>query len=109
VKNTGKTYAVTILLLGAVFGVNFGLNSAKEALNEDAKGKSGSEANVIRLFSALMSFIVVSVNLFLSKIIRYLSSFEKHDTYTNYNLSVASKLTFALFINTGILPIFINI
>ena len=37
-----------------------------------------------------------------------LSSFEKHETYSKYHLSVAVKLTIAMFINTGINPLFVN-
>jgi hypothetical protein len=56
-----------------------------------------------------MSFIVVVVNLLLGRIIRIFSAFEKHKTMTHYNLSVASKLTVALFINTALLPLFVNL
>jgi hypothetical protein len=63
---------------------------------------------MIKVLSAVMSFIVVTVNLVLGRVIRIFSAFEQHQTYTKYNLSVASKLTAATFINTAILPIFIN-
>ena len=56
-----------------------------------------------------MSMFVVVVNGILSKVIRLFSVYEKHKTYTAYNLSVASKLTLALFINTALIPIFANI
>lgn len=34
---------------------------------------------------------------------------EKHETYTDYNLSVAFKLTLGRFINTSIVPIVVNL
>lgn len=56
-----------------------------------------------------MSMFVVVINGVLSKVVRLFSVYEKHRTYTAYNLSVASKLTLALFINTAIIPIFANL
>lgn len=109
------TYSITLLLLGAVFGVNLGLNAAKIALEDSAKeaAKGGSqtspELNIIRALSISTSFLVVVINTSLGKIIRKLSSFEKHRTYSHYHLSVATKLTFALFINTGLIPLFSNL
>ena len=37
-----------------------------------------------------------------------MSSYEKHSTYTKYNLSVATKLMLSTFINSAILPLAIN-
>jgi len=34
---------------------------------------------------------------------------EKHETHTDYNLSVAFKLTFARFVNSSIVPVVVNI
>lgn len=59
--------------------------------------------------SILMSMFVVIINGVLSKVIRMFSVYERHRTYTAYNLSVASKLTLALFINTAVIPIFANL
>jgi hypothetical protein len=44
-KRTISTYCATALLLGAVFGVNYGLSSGKESLESSARNdKSGSSA-----------------------------------------------------------------
>ena len=40
----------------------------------------------------LTSLVVVIINFFLKVVIRFASRFEKHETYTNYNISVALKL-----------------
>ena len=56
-----------------------------------------------------MSMFVVFFNTLLGRVIRIFSTFEKHETYTKYNLSVAVKLAFAMFVNTGLIPIFVNL
>ena len=38
-----------------------------------------------------------------------LSSKEKHSSYTKYHLSVAFKLTSAMFVNTAMIPLFVNL
>lgn len=55
------------------------------------------------------SVVVSIINFIFGKLIRVLSSYEVHETYTNYNLSVAIKLTFTRFINTGIIPFAVHI
>jgi hypothetical protein len=52
--------------------------------------------------------IVALINFIFGRIVRILSSYEVHETYTNYNLSVALKLTFTRFINTGLIPLAVH-
>jgi len=54
---------------------------------------------------SINAVIVALINFIFGKIIRILSSYEVHETITNYNLSVALKLTVTRFINTGIIPL----
>lgn len=62
-----------------------------------------------RILSFVCSFVIVITNKLLITIVRTLSIEEKHETYTEYNLSVAFKLTFCRFINTAIVPMVVNI
>jgi hypothetical protein len=55
-----------------------------------------TDLNLIRILSAVTSTIVVIMNKLLGRIIREFSAYEKHWTYTKYNLSVASKLTLVM-------------
>ena len=80
-------------MIGACFGIIWGLNVA----NKDA-AKNGNEN------SGSVKFI----NIMLLSVIRYLSIKEKHETYTGYNLSVAFKLTVVRFVNTAIVPTVVN-
>ena len=60
------------------------------------------------ILSLITSLFVIVVNMLLAKIIRILSDFEQHETHSKYNISIAVKLTIAMFINTAIIPMFVN-
>jgi len=49
------------------------------------------------------------VNFILSRLCRVFANFERHRTWTEYNLSVANKLTFFMILNTGVVPLIVNI
>ena len=106
-KKTLITYAVTLVCLGIAFGVNLSLHRAKESLG-DGDDSGLSVWAVTGLLSLITSLFVIVVNMLLAKIIRILSKFEQHETYSKYNISVAVKLTIAMFINTAIIPMFVN-
>lgn len=48
------------------------------------------------------------MNFTFGRLVRVLSSYEMHETYTKYYLSVALKLTFTRFINTGVIPLAVH-
>ena len=51
----------------------------------------------------------MSVNTNLRKVIRDLTVKERHETYTAYNISVATKLTITRFFNSAIVPVLVNV
>jgi len=59
--------------------------------------------------SFVVAFVIILINIILKSVVRYLTSKERHETYTAYNLSVALKLMIARFVNTAIVPVIINI
>lgn len=63
---------------------------------------------VVRFLTIFVSFFTSFVNAVLGRVIRIFSSHEKHATYSDYHLSVAVKLSIAMFLNTGIIPILSN-
>lgn len=79
----------------------------KDAI-DNVENTTNTEKFFIYSLSILTSLMVVTINMVLGKIIRILSAYEKHETYSKYHLSVATKLTIAMFINTGIVPMFVN-
>lgn len=61
------------------------------------------------LISIAISLVITFVNYFILRVVRLLSFYEYNETLTDYNISVAFKLTYARFINTAIVPIIVNI
>jgi len=94
-----------------VFGIYYGLHRLSTFL--DDKNKKDNAASylpyLVRLVNIIISIITVFANFFLDLIIRLLSAYEKHRTFTKYHLSVAIKLMAATFMNTSILPLFNNL
>jgi hypothetical protein len=108
------TYSITVVLLGIVFGIYFSLGQLKIYLEDESEKESEEgETNIfiwyVRIVNFGTSILAIIVNSILNWLIRLLSSFEKHMTYTRYHLSVAFKLMTATFINIALLPLFINL
>lgn len=99
------TYTCTVILIGICFGIIYGINIAKTKLNSFSDIPYGT----IRGLSILASVIIVFINTALRTVVRELSLQERHETYTDYNLSVAFKLTLARFVNSSIVPIVVNL
>lgn len=106
-KNIILTYLATILLIGACFGIIYGLNVGKNDI-DDSKGESIGEGTA-RGLSILCSLIITFINIMLRSVVRIFSGMERQETYTAYNISVAFKLTLARFVNTSIVPIVVNV
>lgn len=92
-------------MIGACFGIIYGINIGKNRLDK----LDNVNKNVVRGLSFLCSFVIIIVNTSLRTIVRTLSIKESHETYTEYNLSVAFKLTFCRFVNTAIVPVIVNL
>ena len=108
------TYSILTFLLWCAFGIYYGLAILKRYIEDEAKNDSSNDSNsykqwLVRIVSIISSLIVIIINFLLKIAIRYLSSYEKHSTYTRYHLSVATKLMLSTFINSALLPLFINI
>ena len=111
-KRTLITYSIAFICLGIVFWINLGLNIWRDLLQTTAEKSSGMSAEIyiIIMLIGIWSSIVVAVNnIILTKIIRIISKYERHETYTKYNVSVALKLTLSMFTNTGVIPLIINL
>ena len=99
------TYMATLATIGACFGIIWGINQAKEELIEHSV-KINSK--LIQGLSIVASCVITIINMSLRIVVRRFSLYEKHETYSNHNISVAMKLTMARFLNTAIVPILIN-
>jgi hypothetical protein len=112
IKRSLVTYLITFLLLLAVFGINLGLAMLRDWLAEttqDSGGSSGGIYVLIMLIGIISSIIIAINNSILSRVIKYISEFERHETHTKFRLTIALKETFSMFINTAIIPILVNL
>ena len=66
------------------------------------------KVTLINSFSLLASLTIVISNKILIVVVRVFTRRENHSTLSDFNLSVASKLTLARFVNTVIVPCSIN-
>ena len=98
------TYLMTLAVL-SVFGlISFGVRSLKQR----TENENSSQSHVIMGLTLITSVIVVLINLVLSSVVFNFTIYERHNTFTNHRLSVASKLTLVLFTNTALIPFFVN-
>lgn len=114
-KVTLVTYLGTSLVIGVCLLLTWGFSELKDEMNqriedaeEDGDGVSRGEWVGIRIVTTISSLVVVITNKALLIVVRKLSLKERHLTLTNYNLSVATKLTAARFINSALVPIIVN-
>lgn len=113
-KMTLITYTLTAVILGFVLIINVLITLGKNSLEvaavkeQEAGNTNSAQLNMIRFLSILMSILASFINAALGLVIRKFSSKENHVTYSKYHLSVASKLTAAMFINTGLIPLLTN-
>jgi hypothetical protein len=101
----------TFGLLIVVFGINLGLNLIKAEIEDSARDEDGNtdNLNLVRFITVLTALLTITVNFLLGRIIRKFSTYENHMTYSAYHVSVAFKLSFSMFINVGIVPLFVNL
>jgi len=59
--------------------------------------------------SLAISLVIVLVNIILTLVVSKFSLYEKHDTITSHNLSVAIKLTVGRSLNTCLIPLLVNL
>ena len=88
------TYLISFLLLGASFGIIFGLAVAQKQGNNQT-------------LSLLISFVMNIINVILSLAIQYLTIYEKDWTSTSYQTSVGFKIIFCQLINSIVLEIIV--
>jgi len=111
------TYLITFVCLIISFGLNIGISYSRKGLQNilDEKSDNVSKTYIggvywsIRILTILISFLTVLVNFILGWIIWRQTNRERHQTFSDYNTSTALKLSIAMFLNTGVIPILSNI
>lgn len=71
-------------------------------------GKSFKEQGVSIFLSVMCSLSISVINYSLKLVVREFSIYEKHETLTKMNVSVAFKLTIARFLNSSIILVIVN-
>lgn len=107
---TMYTYFIMFLILLASFCINLSLGLIRNQIEDINSGQTFSILLYIlqQLFSIWGGVITTAVNLILEYSIIWLSSKERHETITSFNLTVGIKIAFAMFFNTGWIPFFVN-
>ena len=98
------TYFATSVIVAISFGIIYSLELSKRSLLE----RDDIDYKLIQTLTILASITVTLVNMILRNVVRKMSTYEKHDTWTADSVSIAFKLTAARFVNTSIIPLLIN-
>ncbi|CAI2377353.1 unnamed protein product [Moneuplotes crassus] len=105
------TYFFAFLCLCCVFLINLFLSFLREELGGASnKNKSTAEIVISSIISIsfVSSIVIANNNSVLAKVVRYISKYERHETYTKFNLTIALKLTACMFINTAVIPFIVK-
>ena len=107
-----QTAFITILLVFISFGVAFLVKEYEFQEYEDFKSKKGNVSNSenikIKAISLLLSFTIQLLNVIISASVRFFSAYEKHETWTQYNISVFHKLVLSTTLNTVLVIFLVN-
>ena len=111
VRKSFITYLVTFIILMFSFWINFGFGILKKyfkSANSNLEDKKELYLFLTVLISIVSSTVMSLFNYIMGRTMRTLSAIERHDTYTEYNVSVGLKLVLAMFINTALIPFAVN-
>jgi len=92
---------ITLVMMCVCLVANIFIARASQKYGEDNEGSSV----ILILFNILLSLITMIINSALSFAIPKLTVYERHGSQTGYYCSVAIKLSLALFLNSGIIPL----
>lgn len=108
-KKGFMTYLISFFALCVSFGIAWGCSYYQDKVNDSSNSESLKNEWKVRVNSIWPSIIIVIINFILGRAIRYFSSMGLHQTFTMYNLSVATKLTVAQCVNTALITMIVNL
>ena len=106
--STFKTSLFTLFAVSITFGMVYGMKVLSRQEKENYSKNSETQSWKIRAISIWPSIVIVMINFILARSTRYSTSFERPHSLTAYNISVAFKLTFAMFFNTAVIALIVN-
>ena len=103
------TYFLSLFIVGIAGIIIYYLIILKRGWLDrlETKQQDGEDIWKVRFVIALISIAVTFINKILKFIVRFLSKYERAETYSSHNNSVAFKMLFSTFINTIIVPLII--
>ena len=105
------TALITIVLILLSFFIVLGMKHYQFTKYEDytSNGQISNSDNIkLKAISLSFSFTIQFINMLLGISIRYFSGYEKHETWTHYNIAVFYKLVVSTTLNTVVVIILIN-
>lgn len=103
-----KTVLMTCILLLVCFAVILLMQYFQTYMNELRGDEFVAVSGLKTGFNLIMSTIIVTVNVLLSKHIHSYVQMERRKSYSNYCKSVASYLSVSMFFNTALIYFVIN-
>ena len=105
------TWAVTIFILALCFFINGTLTLYMRTIRDQMEGDDDGQGGILNplfLITIISSLVILIMNKLLAIFIVFFTKLEKHHTNTEYEISTAFKLAIATFINSALIPLFIN-
>ncbi|CAD8171332.1 unnamed protein product [Paramecium pentaurelia] len=105
IKQRTISWFITLVLLITSFFILFGLDYVQNNYLKD----QNINYVLLTIISLIISFIISIINAMIYFSITILANKEKHYTKTHYDVSVATKLIYVQFVNSGLLIMATNI
>ncbi|CAD8213980.1 unnamed protein product [Paramecium octaurelia] len=105
IKQRTLSWLITLVLLVSSFFILFGLDYVQNNYLKD----QNINYVLLTIISLIISLIILIINAMIYFSITILAKKEKHYTKTHYDVSVATKLIYVQFVNSGLLIMATNI
>lgn len=106
------TIILSLIILGACFGMVLGLKVAqdKAAKNQAASATNGQLTSTlgVRILSIVISLLILIINNVLAIVLQKLTIYERHSDHTDKNRSMILKICVSQFINTCLLIVAVH-
>lgn len=103
-----KTVVMTCMLLVTCFIVVLGMQYFQTYMNEQRESEFTGIKGLRTAFNLLMSTIIITVNVVLTRNIHAYVQLERRKSYSNYFKSVTYYLSISMYCNTALIYFFIN-
>jgi hypothetical protein len=115
VRNVALVFIGTVMMSFTCFVMIYYFNVLKQI--EEKTKKENLEKGIddpiinyrIQFISWLMGFLISKLNKILTRVVTVITAYEKHETKTALNLSIALKLTIAKFADSSVVPVMVNL